>query len=216
MVDNATTEPGRKRLFASRWVLLVLGVLLGALIVLAIRFATYTPANHVHYHANFAVYIHGQHEQFKDPSYYQEVAICSADVGDNPKARVHMHDNVNDVIHVHDAGVTWGNFFENIGWSLSSTALINKSGTVYAEDAQNKLHLVLNGQDYTDLGGLANTVIRDKDRLLISYGDEDQATVMAQFKTVAKTAAKVDQQTDPKSCGGQEDTGFSGRLHHLF
>jgi len=201
---------------AGRWFLVGAGVVLGALIVLAIRFATYSPPNHVHYHANFAVYINGQREQFKDPSYYQEVAICSADAGDNPKARVHMHDEVNDVIHVHDAGVTWGNFFENIGWSLSATSIINKQGAIYTENDQNKLHLILNGQDYTDLGGLANTVIRDKDRLLISYGNEGQTTVMAQFKTVAHTAAQVDQQTDPKSCGGQEDSGVSARFHHLF
>lgn len=61
----------------NRWFLFVAGIVLGALALLVIRFFTYSPPQ-VHYHANFAVYINGQREQFKGPQYYQEVAVCSS------------------------------------------------------------------------------------------------------------------------------------------
>lgn len=203
----------------SRWAYFAAGIVLGILVILAVRFFTYNPRlDHTHYHANFAVYVNGQREEFKNPQYYQEVAACSAAAANNPKSRAHMHDDINDVIHVHDKAVTWAQFFENLGWSFSATSLINKDGQVYSQNDGQKLHLILNGQDYTDLGGLATTVIQDKDRLLISYGSENTATVMKQFKTVANTAARVDQQPDPASCGGAEHESptVSERLRNLF
>lgn len=191
-------------------------VLLGALLVMAIRLVTYSPVAHTHYHANFAVYVNGQREEFKSPMYYQDVNTCSAEGSDNPKVRTHMHDEVNDVIHVHAKAVTWGQFFENIGWSLSGSSLITKDGTVHTETDQNKLHIVLNGQDYTGLGSIANRVIGDKDRLLISYGSEDMDKVMAQYETVARNAAKYNAANDPKSCGSGDHGGFGERLKSVI
>src|SRR4051794_34250581 len=98
--------------------LLVTGAILGALVLLGIRFFSYSP-EHVHYHANFAVYLNGAREEFKGSQYYQEVNVCSADGNISlPQQRTHMHENINSVIHVHDHAVTWGQFFNNLGWSV--------------------------------------------------------------------------------------------------
>src|SRR5436190_1007345 len=87
---------------------IIAAVLAGALLVLAIRFINYKPTN-THYHANFAVYINGQREQFNGPTYYEEESMgsCTTDKEMIPADRAHMHDNENDVIHVHDKAVTW-------------------------------------------------------------------------------------------------------------
>ncbi len=37
---------------------------------------------------------------FKDPQYYQDVNICSAENGNNPKAHVHMLRQCHDAIHI--------------------------------------------------------------------------------------------------------------------
>ena len=55
----------------TKWFVAVGCLLLGAAIILGIRFATYQVAA-VHYHANFALYINGQHEVFKGPQYYSD------------------------------------------------------------------------------------------------------------------------------------------------
>ena len=206
----------KQRWYRSPWVWLLVGVLLGTFAVLAIRFATYDPP-HVHYHANFAVYLNGQRDEFKGAQYYQEVAICSAKNGITiPQQRAHMHDNINSVIHVHDHATTWGQFFENLGWEVGPDFVQTDDGTMYLASDASKLHIIINGQDYTDLTPITNTVIKDKDRLLVSFGDTDNSTLQQQFKTVPSTAAEVDQKTDPKSCSGHEVITVSERLHHLF
>jgi hypothetical protein len=200
----------------SKWFLFASGAVLGALIILGVRFVTYKP-DVVHYHANFAVYINGQREEFKGPQYYQEVAACTVHGTIQPAQRAHMHDNINSVIHVHDHAVTWGQFFENLGWYIGPNFLETDDDTMYLTSDTNKLHIVLNNQDLTDLSPITNMVIRDQDRMLISYGNIDAATVKTEYKSVPATAHHYDVTPDPMSCSGQmEKTTISDRLHHLF
>lgn len=205
-----------KRVLRSRWFALFGGILLGALVILAIRFATYKPVQ-VHYHANFAVYINGQREEFKGPQYYQEVAVCSSTNDITlPQQRAHLHDNINSVIHVHDHAVTWGQLFENLGWYLGPDFIQKDDGTRYTADDTNKLNIVLNGQNYTGLQAMTNIVIKDRDRLLVSFGDMDQSALDKQFKSVPNTAKHYDEAKDPASCSGSEKVTTHDRLHHLF
>jgi predicted lactoylglutathione lyase len=117
-----------------------------------------------------------------------------------------MHDNVNNVVHVEDHAVTWGQFFQNLGWNMGPTYIINKDGTIYQENGNNKLNLILNGQDYTDFGGLQNTVINDKDKLLVSFGDESQSTLKQEYNAISSTAKHYDETPDPASCSGSHET----------
>jgi predicted lactoylglutathione lyase len=205
-----------KQLFKNRWLLLVVGLLLGALIILAVRFATYKPVQ-VHYHANFAVYLNGQREEFKGPQYYQEVAICSSTNDITiPQQRAHMHDNINSVVHVHDHAVTWGQFFENLGWYVGPNFLETDSGKMYVENGNDKLHILINNQDYTDLTPITNMLIKDKSRVLVSFGNIDDTTLQKEYNSVPATAAHYDASQDPSSCSGSEKVTVSDRLHHLF
>jgi hypothetical protein len=82
--------------------------------------------------------------------------------------------------------------------------------------ATNQLHILLNGQDYTGLTPITNTVIKDRDRLLVSFGDIDNTTLQQEYKTVPSTAKHYDETKDPASCAGSEKITPSVRLHHLF
>lgn len=200
----------------TKWLLFTVGLLLGALVILAIRLTTYEMP-HTHYHANFAVYINGQREEFKASHYYEEIAACTLHGTIQPAQRAHMHDEINSIIHVHDDGVTWEQFFNNIGWTLGPNFIQDDQHTLYLEDETNKLNIVLNGQNLTDLTNIANQVIKDEDRLLISFGDIDNSTLDKEFKSVPATAHHYDITPDPASCAGQmENPSFSERLHHLF
>jgi hypothetical protein len=200
----------------NRWLVLTAGFLLGVLVVLLIRFVTYNPP-HTHYHANFAVYINGAREEFKGPQYYQEVSICSASGGVTiPQQRAHMHDNANSVVHVHDHAVTWGQFFENLGWTVGPNFIANDKGALYTAGGAAKLHVLIDGQDYTDLTPINNTVIKDQSRLLVSYGDIDAAALKQEYQSVPSTAKHYDESKDPASCSSNESLPFKERLHHLF
>ena len=204
-----------RKLFSNHIFLIFFGILVGMFIILGIRFVAYK-AEDIHYHANFVLYINGQREEFKNPRYYTEVNLCTADNAMIPATRVHMHDGINDVIHVEASSVTWGAFFENLGWTFGPTAIITPDGTVYSEYGDNKLNLTLNGLDYTDMGGLANTVIRDKDRLLISYGNIDRAVLSSEYNSVASNAQKYDLSKDPKSCGSHDSATMKTKFEHMF
>ena len=199
----------------TKWFLFFGGLILGAIVILAVRFVTYQP-NLVHYHANFALYINGQREAFKGAQYYQEVNVCSSSGGiAAPQQRAHMHDDISGLVHVEDHVVTWGQFFENLGWYVGPDFIQTAAGNTYQAADQAKLHIILNGQDYTDLTPITNTLIKDKDRLLVSFGDIDQATLNTEFKTVPQTAGSADLTPDPVSCSGSATVTTSDRLRHL-
>jgi hypothetical protein len=200
----------------TKWFLMAASLVAGAVLVFGIRFFTYQPPEEVHYHANFALYLNGQREEFKDAHYYTEVEMCTGDTEDIPTERAHMHDEINNVVHVEDNAVTWGNFFENLGWTLGPNFIAKPDGMVYQAGGNTKLHIMLNGQDYTDLGNMAGRVIKDKDRLLISFGEESNAAVQDQYRAVPTTAEHYDNTPDPASCSGGHGGSMSDRLKHMF
>jgi len=199
----------------TKWFIAVVCLLLGAAVVLGIRFATYKVES-VHYHANFALYINGQREELKAASYYTEVETCTLDTAMVPSERAHMHDNVNNVVHVEDHSATWGQFFTNLGWVMGPTFIASPDGTIYSDNGDNKLNLMLNGQDYTGFGGMQNTVIKDTDKLLVSYGNETTASLKQQYNSIPSTAQKYDTTKDPASCSGNHGTTMHDRFVNMM
>lgn len=191
-----------------------IGLVFGALIILGERAVTYRPAEKVHYHANFAIYINGQREQFKDIFYYIDTGTaCGAGQKMTPYERAHLHDNVNDVVHVEDEAVTWGQFFQNIGWVIDSK-LVRTPDQLLLADSGNRLTFMLNGEQ-TDK--VINSVIGDKDRLLVDFGSTDSQTLQKEFESVASTAGKYNGSKDVGSCGGaSEENSWSNRMRHMF
>jgi hypothetical protein len=193
------------------------GLLLGALVVLGVRFFTYSGPQQAHYHANFALFINGQREEFKDPSYYQEVTACEVSGTIKPVQRAHMHDSINSLVHVHDQGVTWGQFFENLGWYVGPDFIQTRTGTMYKASGNDALHVLLNGQDYTGLAPITNQTIGDKDRLLLSFGNVNDGDLQADYKSVPTTAHHYDVTPDPQSCAGHmQKVTVGDRFRHLF
>lgn len=201
-------------LLTSRVAFLVYGVLLAGLLILGIRFVSYSELS-THYHANMAVYINGQRERFELPQYYEEVAICGLHDNMTPKMRAHLHNQENSVVHVHDDGVTWGQFFENLGWYVGPDFIRSPAG-LYTENESSKLHIMLNGQDLTGLSTITNELVGNKDRLLVSYGDVPESELASQYKTVPADAGEYNVKPDPATCAGPGNPGVNERLRNLF
>lgn len=191
----------------------VIGAIFGALAVLGIRFATYAAPVETHYHANFAVYVDGNQEQFGNPLLYEEISECSISTEKKPGERAHLHENIKDVVHVEDSAVTWGNFFQNINWDVSDKYL-DTSEDLLVNTETKKVTYVLNGEEVSNI---TNKVIGDKDRLLVSYGTATKDEINKQFSTVATSAEKYNVTKDPASCSGsQSEDSIKDRLKHLF
>jgi hypothetical protein len=188
------------------------GAIIGILVLLIIRFFTYNPLR-VHYHANFEVFINGQQEQFKDNFYYEsEGAACTAEGNITPPDRAHMHDHVNNVIHVHDHAVTYGQFFQNLGWYINPR-FINTPSQLFLADDTHKVTFWVNG---SEVPNIANQVIGDRDKLLVDYGTSSPTDLQREYKTVPSTAAYEDTHQDPASCSGSTPVTTHDRLTHLF
>lgn len=192
-----------RRVFAG----FIAGFLLGALVLGAIRYVTFKD-DHVHYHANFALYVDGTRDEFKLPTYYEEVQACGTD-SDNPRSRGHMHDNDSYSIHIHDHAVTWSNFFSNLGYTLGNNVVATSSQTYVDGQDGKRLSFYLNGEKVPTV---ANQVIGDQDVLLVSYGSEDQAAVKKQYESIPHTAKKLDESKDPAACSGSAGPTSTDRL----
>lgn len=191
-----------------REIILVLVIFIsGALTYGLVRFIL-IEKNDTHYHANFALYINGNKEEFNSFTYYEEVAACSRDLENNPKSRVHMHDNVNNIIHVHDKAVTWGDFFNNLGFTMADNLLVTPKGTYQTSDV-NKFTYILNGEK---INSIADKVINSEDSMLISYGQDDFAVNQKRYDYITKDANEYNKKSDPSTCAGGGVESFKDRL----
>jgi len=195
--------------------ILILGFIIGTVMILGVRFVNYEAPEEVHYHANFAVFVDGERELFSNPLIYEEISSCKLETEDKmaPSERAHLHDKVNDLVHVHDEAVTWGNFFQNIDWNIGDTYL-DASGKVVINTDTSKVTYMLNGDV---INSPTNKEISSKDILLVSYGSSTKEELQKQYDSIAVTAEKYNTTKDPASCsGGQDKNGLKARFEHML
>lgn len=193
---------------------LVFGTIFGILLIGAIRFASQEPMGAVHYHANWAVYVEGQRLDLTANRYMEDVFQCAADPAhQRAEDRVHMHENNHDVVHVHASGVTWGHLIDNLGFGLGDDYFYSDAAR-YDSTEDRSLKFVLNG---SPVRSIRNLPIRDRDRLLISFGPESVDDVIAtQFSGVAADADHYNMMPDPASCAGPQEESLGDRIRRAF
>lgn len=192
----------------------VLGLAAGALLLGLARFAATPWPEPVHYHANWALYVEGERVDLSADRYMEEVDACVSGERLLPTQRVHMHDGLDHVVHVHDEGVTWGDFLTNLGFTLGDEVLVTDTGRRLVSGEEGRLLFVVNG---FEVPGVANRLIEPGDRLLISYGDERPEEVLEdRFARVPDDAAEFDERQDPAGCAGAVEEGFWERMRRAF
>jgi hypothetical protein len=138
----------------------------------------------VHEHANFALFLRGEQYDFHRPEY-----ITTDDEPTNEV--VHIHDPRYEVVHVHLSGTTWDEFFRSLGFELRDPTVVGAEeqpacltlpgGQELCDTEDEKLSFIVNG---VKVEGIAFSYVTDLDRVLISYGDEDEAALMEQYLEV--------------------------------
>ncbi len=189
-------------------VVAVAGVLVGALLTTALRFAFYK-SDTVHYHANFALYVNGVQDKFDGPGFYEEVQACGSDQVDNPKTRVHLHNENPTLVHVHAHGVTWGQLFSNLGYGVSDKAVTTLNGVFVDGQDDKKLTFTLGG---VAVDSIADKLIKSEDVLLVDYGQDDATTTQQYYEAIPRDAHQANTQNDPATCSGSKPLTFTERL----
>ncbi len=192
-------------------VIMMLSFFVAIVWVVSIRFVT-LKSDAVHYHANFAIFVDGERISFDNPLNFEEVQLCGGDETMNPKSRVHMHDFVDHVLHVHDSGATWGHFFANIGMT-NGDRVFRIDSDVYVDGKDTDISFILNGET---VDTTANRAIQSEDILLVSIGKTNESELKEQYKQVENDAGEYNQRDDPSSCSGGKQATFSERFKHAI
>jgi len=191
-----------------RLILLGIGFLAGVFMLTLTRAVTYSP-QYVHYHGNFSLYVNGEREEFDSFTFYEEVQACGVG-GADPKARVHMHNQENHLVHVHDEAATWGHFFANLGFGITPNAIETDRG-VMTEENGNRLVFYLNGEV---VDSIANRVIESEDVLLIDYGQSSEEEIRQRYASIPRDAGGANTKPDPATCSGSDEPSLLDRLKH--
>ena len=151
-----------------------------------------------HYHADLHLYINSQRQAFDNPSFYEETSACSAANESKPSSRAHMHDDVGSLIHVHDQAVTYGHFFDNLGFGLSDKVLETRE-QAYVDGMAGQLRFILNGKP---VQYLANRVIASEDVVLIDWSNDSPALLLERYEKIPRLADEANRLQDPAGCAG--------------
>lgn len=127
-----------------------------------------------HYHADIAIYINGKKLDLQQNK-YQLMA-----------RHVHLEDGVGEVIHIHVSGLALGHFLNSLRFRLSESCLKIDAGE-FCNDNNKRIKFYVNGKSITDAGVYT---IKDLDKILISYGSENQAEMEKQINSVTDLARK--------------------------
>ena len=132
------------------------------------------PLGSTHIHADVKVYINGQSIDFSQRKYQLATSI------------IHFEDGVGDVVHVHATGMTIGHLFKSLNGNLNNNCLALENQN-YCNENEKKLRFYANGKPNNEL---ANYIILDLDKILVSYGSESDSELQEQLGSITNLAPK--------------------------
>lgn len=132
-----------------------------------------------HIHADFKVYINGQALDFARSEYYMKSSFMHVD--SNPSNR----EDASGVIHMHATKVPLSIFFRSLGMNLTKDSMTLADGRVLKNENGETLKFYLNGKKVDELGDYS---FQPLDKLLISYGSENDPNLQNQINSVTNFA----------------------------
>lgn len=124
-----------------------------------------------HIHADFAIYINGEQITPLPEKYFVR----------SPYVHVEHGIGAGYVIHVHATNVNIGYFFKTIDWDFDKHCLKLDDGRKFCNDGNKTLKFYVNGEKNEEY---EKYIIKNLDRILISYGDESEEEIKKQIDSV--------------------------------
>ncbi len=131
-----------------------------------------------HIHSDLKVYVNGQALDFAKPEYYMKSSFMHLD---NNQSK----EDASSVLHQHAKNVPLWLFFRSLGMNITKDSLTLANGQVLRNENGNSLKFYLNGQKVDELD---NYVFQDLDKILISYGSENDTDAQKQVSSVTDFA----------------------------
>jgi hypothetical protein len=128
-----------------------------------------------HVHADFKVYVNGEPLSFSSLRYSEK----------NPKIHLHVRNpHGGDVLHVEDKEAELSDFFDSIGFELRKDCFSTEHEK-YCNNMTHSLRYMVNGNMIKDF---MTYKPEDLDRILITYGNENNEDLKNQMNSVTNYA----------------------------
>lgn len=147
-----------------------------------------------HSHADFAVYFSGEKFDFAQQKYMSAVPVQDEN-GETVLAErrdrqfLHLHDMNGDVVHRHKPGLTLGEFFSSLGFTMTDTCLTTDEDMTACNEGDEKWRMFVNGIEQPFSPSFE---WNDLDTLLITYGSSD-AEIQEQLDQMSDDACLYSQ-----------------------
>ncbi|HLC61361.1 MAG TPA: hypothetical protein VJJ52_08110 [Candidatus Nanoarchaeia archaeon] len=132
------------------------------------------PLKSTHIHADIKVYINGQSIDFSQKKYQLATSY------------IHFEDGLGDVAHIHATGLNIGHFFKSLNGDFNDNCLTFERQT-YCNDTSKRLKFYVNGKPNAEFGYY---VLTDLDKILVSYGNENNEVIQKQLDSITNLAPK--------------------------
>ena len=142
-----------------------------------------------HIHADWKIYINGK---ALDDTVLEPLSMDMSKMG-NPIASSFIHldkgapspEKSSDVIHMHATGVPLWIFFKSAGMEFNKNCITLENKDQYCNEGNKKLKFYVDGKLN---GKFENYVFNDLDKILISYGSEDEEEIQKQLESITDFA----------------------------
>jgi len=136
------------------------------------------PRGSAHNHADFKVYILGKPLNLNSPQFQVMEDIT------------HLENNDGDLLHTHATGITLGYFLGSLGMDLNNECITTNTGNQYCNLGKATLKVYAKNQfsNWVQVYDPADYLINDLDKILVSYGSEDDEGINKQQESVTDKA----------------------------
>ena len=131
-----------------------------------------------HNHADIKAYVLGNAIDFSQQKYQVK------------DEKVHFEDHDGDVVHTHATGITLGRMFETLEMKIAGGCFTSDIGNRYCKtgNAELKVYAKSQGIGWEQIYSPEDYLIQDLDKILITYGAEDEEGIKKQMESVTDKA----------------------------
>ena len=139
------------------------------------------PLGSAHIHADIKAYILGNPIDFSLQKYQLQDKMT------------HFEDKDGDVVHIHATGITLGYIFKTLKISIDNNCLTLDTGSKYCNNENAKLRVFVKsaGADWKQITYHADYIIQNSDKILVSYGIEDENRIKREMESVTAKAKVI-------------------------
>ena len=143
-----------------------------------IKSANIGPLGSQHIHADFKIFINGNPINFADDRHYMKSNVMHLDDNQNK-------DDASGMIHMHATGVPFWYFLRSVGINSNNECITLENQKKLCNNGGKKLRFFINGKEHP---GIENYVFNDLDKILITYGNENEDQITNQINSITNFA----------------------------